>query len=54
VNGTVYIPGYGLLSGFKGGKCFGRPTLVLVAAGLAILADVLISCIPVYVVSNIS
>ena len=59
-NETVYIPGYGLLLGCKGGKyifsgkCFNRPTIVLVAAGLAILADILISCIPVYVMSNIS
>lgn len=59
-NETVIIPGYGPVSGFKdgkyvtGGKCFDRPKFVLVAAGLAILTDMLILCIPVYMVRNTS
>jgi hypothetical protein len=57
-NETVLIPGYGPLSGFKdgkyvtGGKCFDRPKFILVAAGLAILTDMLILCIPVYMVRS--
>ncbi len=59
-NETVYIPGYGLLSGFKdgkyvvGGKCFDIVTFVLVAAGLAIFTDIIVFCIPVYMVRNMS
>jgi Fungal rhodopsin domain len=50
------IPGYGMLSGFKdgkyvfGGHCFDRSMFIMVAAGLAILTDLMILCIPVYMV----
>lgn len=54
----VFFPGYGWVSGFKdgnyvyGGHCFNRPMFIMIAAGLAILTDLMILCIPVYMVSQ--
>jgi hypothetical protein len=50
----IFIPGYEMISGFKdgkyitGGQCFNRALFIMVAAGLAILTDLMILCIPVY------
>jgi hypothetical protein len=54
----MFIPGFGMISGFKnenyvtGGTCFDRALFIMVAAGLAILTDLMILCIPVYMVRN--
>jgi hypothetical protein len=54
----AFILGYGYISGSKdgkyvtGGKCFDRAMLFMVAAGLAILTDLIILCIPVYMMRN--
>jgi hypothetical protein len=53
-----FIPGFGYITGFKNGKyvtgghCFDRAMFIMVAAGLAILTDLMILCIPVYMVRN--
>ena len=53
---VIAVPGYGPVSGFKngkyvfGGRCYNRFKFVLVAAALAIATDLLILCIPVYMV----
>ena len=55
---VVFIPGYGPVSGFKngvyvrGGQCFNRAMFIMIAAGLAILTDLMILCIPIYMVRN--
>jgi hypothetical protein len=52
----VFFPGYGYVTGFKhgvyvtGGHCFDTAMFIMVAAGLAILTDLMILCIPVYMV----
>lgn len=55
---VVILPGYGPVSGFKngkyvyGGRCYDRVKFVMVAAALAIGTDLLILCIPVYMVGT--
>lgn len=54
----IFVPGFGYMSGFKdgkyvrGGKCFNTAMFIMVAAALAILTDLMILCIPVYMVRN--
>jgi hypothetical protein len=53
---TPYGP---VLSGFKdgkyvaGGTCFQRVDFILIIAGLSILTDILILCIPIYMVYDL-